>query len=80
MEGGNPHRMVHQMATPVGALNGQYLDPDLFCIARTQREARIESLDWEYRLRRLRSISQDIGVGIRVTVLIAAAIAARLLL
>jgi len=68
--------MTQQMTTHIAALNGPYLNPNMFRFARTQRDAGIELFDWECRLKPLRSISQDIGVGIGAAALVAATTAA----
>ena len=72
--------MTQQMTTHIAALNAQYLNPNIFRFARTQRDAGIELFDWECRLKPLRSISQDIGVGIGAAALAAGATAVYFLL
>jgi len=54
------------MANHICALNGEYLNHHTFRIARTQREAGLDRLGWEGRLKPLRSISHDVAAGIGV--------------
>jgi hypothetical protein len=65
--------MVHEMMSYHSALAGEYFDPQTFRIARTQREAGIEHFDWEGRIRPLRSLSYDMGLGLGVVMAIGAA-------
>ena len=48
------------MSSPILALKGQYLDLNDFRFARNQREAGIEHLEWEDRVRPMRPISYDV--------------------
>jgi hypothetical protein len=61
------------MTTPVMAIRGQYLDPNDLRFARNQREAGIEHLQWEDRIKPLRPIAYDIALGLGVVSAVAAA-------
>jgi hypothetical protein len=61
------------MNTPILAIRGQYLDPNVLRFARTQREAGIEHLEWEDRIKPLRPIAYDIALGLGVVSAVAAA-------
>jgi hypothetical protein len=54
------------MNTPIVAVCGQYVDPNNLRFARNQREAGIEHLEWEKRIRPLRPIAHDIALGLGV--------------
>jgi|HubBroStandDraft_1064217.scaffolds.fasta_scaffold422451_2 hypothetical protein len=60
------------MNTPILAIRGQYLDPNDLRFARNQREAGIEHLEWEERIRPLRPIAYDIALGLGVASAVAA--------
>jgi hypothetical protein len=60
------------MSTPVMAMHSEYLDPKAFRFARNQREAGIEHLQWEERIKPLRPLSHDIAAGICVVAVAAA--------
>ncbi|MGH6872662.1 MAG: hypothetical protein ACREHE_14265 [Rhizomicrobium sp.] len=51
------------MNTAISALSGEYLDNRAFRYARNQRDAGIEYLEWEERLKPLRPLSIDIAIG-----------------
>ena len=59
--------------TPITAVRGQYLDPNDLRFARNQREAGIEHLEWEDRIKPLRPIAYDIALGLGVVSAVAAA-------
>jgi hypothetical protein len=61
------------MNTSVLAIRGQYLDPNDLRFARNQREAGIEHLEWEDRIKPLRPIAYDIALGLGVVSAVAAA-------
>jgi hypothetical protein len=61
------------MNTPILAIRGQYLDPNDLRFARNQREAGIEHLEWEDRIKPLRPIAYDIALGLGVVSAVAAA-------
>jgi hypothetical protein len=52
------------MSSPITALRGEYLDPSAFRFARNQREAGIEHLEWEGRIKPLRPICNDIVLAL----------------
>jgi len=52
------------MTTQITALRGEYLDPKFLRFARTQREAGIEHLEWEDRIKPLRPLSHDVMLGL----------------
>jgi len=56
----------------IHALSGEYLDMKNLRFARNQRDAGIEHLPWERRLRPLRPWSHDIALGLGVAALAAA--------
>jgi hypothetical protein len=59
--GGLISRWVNVMSSsPIIAMGSQYLDPNELRFARNQREAGIEHLEWEERIRPLRPISYDV--------------------
>lgn len=57
---------------PIPAVSGEYLDPRSLRFARTQREAGIEHLEWEGRIKPLRPLSHDVVVGLGLVVTAAA--------
>jgi hypothetical protein len=61
------------MNTPILAIRGQYLDPNDLRFARNPREAGIEHLQWEDRIKPLRPIAYDIAFGLSVVSAVAAA-------
>ena len=61
------------MTTAITALSGEYLDTKAFRFARNQRDAGIEHLEWESRLKPLRPWSRDIAFGLGGVALVAAA-------
>jgi hypothetical protein len=61
------------MTTTICALSGEYLDTKAFRFARNQRDAGIEHLEWESRLKPLRPWSHDIALGLGVAMAAAAA-------
>ena len=61
------------MNSPILAIRGQYLDPNDLRFARNQREAGIEHLEWEDRIKPLRPIAYDIALGLGVVSAVAAA-------
>lgn len=61
------------MNTPIMAVRGQYLDPNNLRFARNQREAGIEHLEWEQRIKPLRPIAYDVALGLSVVSAVAAA-------
>jgi len=61
------------MMTPILAIRGQYLDPNDLRFARNQREAGIEHLQWEDRIKPLRPIAYDIALGLSVVSAVAVA-------
>jgi hypothetical protein len=61
------------MNTPIVAICGQYLDPNDLRFARNQREAGIEHLEWEDRIKPFRPIAYDVVLGISVVSAVAAA-------
>jgi hypothetical protein len=65
--------MAHTMMSCNSPLRGEYFDPQTFRIARTQREAGIDQFGWESRIRPLRPLSYDIGLGIGAVMAIGAA-------
>jgi hypothetical protein len=52
------------MNTAISALSGQYLDTRSFRYARNQRDAGIEHLQWEDRIKPLRPLSYDIALAL----------------
>jgi len=58
----------------ITALSGEYLDTRTFRYARNQRDAGIEHLQWESRMKPLRPLSYDIAIGAGALVLGMAAI------
>ena len=60
------------MNTPILAIRSQYVDPNDLRFARNQREAGIEHLEWEERIRPLRPIAYDIALGLSVASAVAA--------
>ena len=50
-------------SSPILAMGSQYLDPNSLRFARTQREAKIEHLEWESRIRPLRPIYHDVALA-----------------
>jgi hypothetical protein len=60
------------MSTQIAALSGEYLDPKSFRFARTQREAGIEHLEWEDRMKPLRPLSHDVVLGLSLVATAAA--------
>jgi hypothetical protein len=61
------------MNTPIVAICGQYVDPNDLRFARTQREAGIDHLEWEERIKPLRPIAYDIALGLGVVSAVAMA-------
>jgi len=61
------------MNMPIPAIRGQYVDPNNLRFARNQREAGIEHLQWEDRIKPLRPIAYDIALGLGVVSAVAAA-------
>jgi hypothetical protein len=51
---------VMSSSTPIMAMGSQYVDPNALRFARNQREAGIEHLEWEGRIRPLRPIFYDV--------------------
>jgi hypothetical protein len=52
------------MNSAITALSGEYLDTRTFRYARNQRDAGIEHLQWEGRMKPLRPLSYDIALGL----------------
>jgi hypothetical protein len=52
------------MNSAITAMSGQYLDMRSFRYARNQRDAGIEHLQWEDRVKPLRPLSYDIALGL----------------
>ncbi len=51
------------MSSAITALRGEYLDTRNFRFSRNQRDAGIEHLQWEDRIKPLRPIYQDVLIG-----------------
>jgi hypothetical protein len=51
------------MSSPIMAMGSQYLDHKALRFARNQREAGIEHLEWEGRMRPLRPIFYDVALA-----------------
>jgi hypothetical protein len=54
------------MSIAITALRGEYLDTRNFRFSRNQRDAGIEHLTWEGRMKPIRPLSVDIAVGLGV--------------
>ncbi|HEY8698100.1 MAG TPA: hypothetical protein VIM02_10805 [Rhizomicrobium sp.] len=59
------------MTTAIIAQRGEYLDIRNLRFSRNQRDAGIEHLEWENRIKPLRPISYDIALGLCLTLLAA---------
>ena len=51
------------MHSAITALNGEYLDLRTFRYARNQRDAGIEHMEWEERMKPLRPLAYDVAIG-----------------
>jgi hypothetical protein len=55
------------VSRPIAALSGEYLDPKVFRVSRSQKEAGIGHLEWEERVKPLRSWSSGVLASTIVT-------------
>jgi hypothetical protein len=62
------------VSRPIAALSGEYLDPKVFRVSHSQKEAGIDHLEWEKRTRPLRSWSSGVLAPTIVTFTIVAAL------